>query len=241
MNWLFWVLLVFVVLCVMRGARKGFIKTAVSMVSMILVLLIVSWINPYIGEFLRESTPVYQAVKGQCEVLVQEYLDAAGVSEVIEAAEELPLEMQIAGIESIPLPQSVENALLENNNSEVYKALGIEKFIDYLVSYLAYCVTNGIGFLVSFVVAIILVKMILYAVDVLTDLPVIGFCNTVAGMGLGLVQAILWIWIFFLMVTVFYHSVVGEILIDQIEGSQLLKLLYEKNLLIEVIMSVILG
>ena len=45
----------FTVLLVIRGARKRFFRTAVSMVSMILVLLIVSWINPYVGEFYGKA------------------------------------------------------------------------------------------------------------------------------------------------------------------------------------------
>lgn len=241
MNWLFWILLLFVVFFVMRGAQKGFIKTAVSMLSMILVLVIVSWINPYIGEFLRESTPVYEWVKEHCEVIVQEYMEAAGVSEYVEEAEELPLELQIAVIENIPLPKSVGDALLENNNSEVYQSLGIESFVDYLVYYLAYCVTNGIGFIVSYIVAITLIKIILYAVDILTELPVIGFCNAVAGMLLGLVQAVLWIWIFFIIVTIVSRSAIGEILMNQITESEILKLLYDQNLLMDTLMSVILG
>lgn len=63
MNWLFWVLLVFTVLSVIRGGRKGFVRTAVSMVSLILVMVIAAWVNPYVGRFLRESTPVYQFVE----------------------------------------------------------------------------------------------------------------------------------------------------------------------------------
>ena len=55
MNWLFWVLLVFTVLSVIRGGRKGFVRTAVSMVSLILVMVIAAWVNPYVGRFLRES------------------------------------------------------------------------------------------------------------------------------------------------------------------------------------------
>ena len=55
MNWLFWVLLVFTVLSVIRGGRKGFVRTAVSMVSLILVMVIAAWVNPYVGRFLRRK------------------------------------------------------------------------------------------------------------------------------------------------------------------------------------------
>ena len=211
------------------------------MLSLILILMIVSWINPYIGEFLRESTPVYSFVKANYEEMVQHYLEDAGVADSVNTdLEELPLELQIAVIESIPLPQSVEKALLENNNSKIYKTLGIERFVDYLISYLACCITDGIGFVISFVVASILIKMILYAVDILTDLPVIGFFNTAAGMVLGFAQAIVWIWLFFVVVTMCYNSMIGGVLVDQIRESEVLMFLYDRNLLMDVIMSAIL-
>ena len=56
MNWLFWILLVIFALFVIQGARKGMVRTAVSMVSFILVIVAASWINPYMGDFIREHT-----------------------------------------------------------------------------------------------------------------------------------------------------------------------------------------
>ena len=55
--------------------------------------------------------------------------------------------------------------------------MAAEGFADYLSGYLAYAVINGIAFVLSFVVTIILIRLILYAVDILTDLPVLGGIN----------------------------------------------------------------
>lgn len=244
MNWLFWVLLVFTVLLIIRGARKGFFRTAVSMVSMILILLIVSWINPYVGEFLRESTPVYRFVQDNCERLLESQADdSAGLPEKSDLPDdmEIPLEEQIAVIENIPLPEMVKEALLENNNSEIYNTLGAATFMDYITGYIAYYITNGIGFLLSFIIATIILKVILYAIDILTGLPVISFFNVIGGMLLGIVQAVLWIWVIFLVITVAANTEVGAILMQQIESDIVLQYLYEKNVLLNVIMSVLMG
>ncbi|MCH1984406.1 CvpA family protein [Ruminococcus sp. OA3] len=244
MNWLFWVLLVFTVLLIIRGARKGFFRTAVSMVSMILVLLIVSWINPYVGEFLRESTPVYDFVQENCErLLAPQAAESAGLPEGADLTKnmEIPLEDQIKVIEGTPLPELVKQALLENNNSEIYSTLGVESFMDYITGYIAYYITNGIGFLLSFIIATVILKVILYAIDILTGLPVISFFNVIGGMLLGIVQAVLWIWVIFLVVTVVSNTEVGTMLMQQIESDIVLQYLYEKNALLNVILSVIMG
>ncbi|MGI6006983.1 MAG: CvpA family protein [Ruminococcus sp.] len=242
MNWLFWVLLIFTVLSVIRGGRKGFVRTAVSMVSLILVMVVAAWLNPYVGRFLRESTPVYQFVEERCEALVSggDEAEDRPVDED-EADQELPLNQQIEFIENMPLPQSVKDALLENNNSEIYNILGVERFGDYIAGYIAYYITNGIGYILSFVLAIIIIKVILYAVDILTELPGISFINAVGGMILGVVQAVLWIWIFFIIATVLCNTPAGQAVMDQISGNELLKILYDRNLLMNVILDVIQG
>ena len=124
MNWLFWVLLVFTVLSVIRGGRKGFVRTAVSMVSLILVMVIAAWVNPYVGRFLRESKPVYQFVEKRCETLFADQLpgrEAPDEEESIEPSRNQQIEL----IEEMALPQSIRDALLENNNSEIYSVLGV--------------------------------------------------------------------------------------------------------------------
>lgn len=57
---------------------------------------------------------------------------------------------QIELIEEMALPQSIRDALLENNNSEIYSVLGVDKFQDYVAGYIAGCITNGIGYIISF-------------------------------------------------------------------------------------------
>ena len=61
-------------------------------------------------------------------------------------------------------------------------------FADYLGKYLSYGIINAICFLISFAIATILMYMILYAVDILTALPVIGTLNRIGGICIGCIQ-----------------------------------------------------
>ena len=46
-----------------------------------------------------------------------------------EAADAAPPSVQRSIIEEMELPEQLKDALLENNNSEVYEALGVSSFL----------------------------------------------------------------------------------------------------------------
>lgn len=254
MDWLFYVLLVFVAICMIAGARKGFVRTAVSMVFMILVMVVASWLNPYAGKFLRENTPVYKVIREQSRNVILSYIESQGngaadqedaekasqkADEEVQA--EIPLGRQVTLLENAPIPKAMKQYLLQNNNSEIYQLLGVDKFVDYVADYIAYGITNGIGFLLSFTLATIIVKVILYAVNLLTAIPGISFVNALGGLLLGAVQGILWIWVFFIIVTVLCNTAIGKNLLSAIEGNTILSYLYDRNQLLQVIMAIMNG
>lgn len=63
---------------------------------------------------------------------------ATGIDDLQEEQEDMPAFQRIA-IEKLNLPQSMKDALIENNNSEVYQLLGVDHFIEYVSTYLAAC------------------------------------------------------------------------------------------------------
>lgn len=145
---------------------------------------------------------------------------------------------QVSYIEELPLPQTVKEKLTENNNTEIYKRLAVETFADYLGKYISYAIINGICFLISFVVATILMYMILHALDMLTSLPVIGTLNRIGGTSIGCAQGLLWIWVIFLIITILCDTQVGIYLQGQIQADPILAWMYDHNLLMEVILRI---
>ena len=249
MNWLFWILLVIFALFVIQGARKGMVRTAVSMVSFILVIVAASWINPYMGDFIREHTSWEESIQQRTSEMlagvIEDQLEPdAEVTAVPAGAQRAaPLEpdagQQEEIIRQLPLPDGMKELLLENNNEEGYRSMAAEGFADYLSGYLAYAVINGIAFVLSFVVTIILIRLILYAVDILTDLPVLGGINRAGGIVLGAVQGLLWLWIIFLVIALFADTPAGRVLMEQIRINPVLSWLYNNNFLTMAIMRIL--
>lgn len=230
MSWLFWVLLIFVMTFVLQGFRKGLLRTAFSMFSVIIVLVAAAWLNPYVSDFIREKTNWQEKIEENCSEFLGKELGERM---------ELTVASQVSFIEELPLPQIMKEKLIENNNGEIYQQLAVETFADYISGYLAHGIINGIAFLVSFIAATIIMKIILYVVDRITELPVIGLFNRLGGIALGAVQGILWIWIIFLLITLLYETKAGMYLMNTIQKDPILLWLYDRNCLVQVIMGLL--
>lgn len=154
------------------------------------------------------------------------------VKDILNIVREIPKDQQIREIEDSALPKFLKEALLENNNTTIYEELGVSTFAEYVASYVARMVVNILSFLVTFLLAIIIVKALMVAVDILGELPGLGFWNHLGGGILGAFAALLLVWLVFLVITLAYTTVPGKVAFEMIEQSSILTFLYEKNILL---------
>lgn len=229
MSWLFWVLLVLVLIFAIQGFRKGLIRTAFAMFFFVLVIFITTWVTPYISQYIRTHTKWENRIEQKCENVIMQ---------TIGNQEGLSLNAQLAFIEELPLPQTVKDEMIENNNNEIYSQLAIASFGEYVSGFIASGIMNGITFVIAFIVAILLMQMILFAIDILTELPVVGFANRLGGFLLGSLQGIIWVWIIFLVITMLCNTVVGKYMIETIKEDTILAVLYNNNIIVQKIMNI---
>lgn len=165
--------------------------------------------------------------------------DVLGITpeDILEKLGEIPKEIQIREIEEAPLPSFLKDELMENNNAAIYDELGVSSFPEYVAAYLSRMAVRLLSFLVTFLLAIIIVKALMVAVHILGELPVIGFFNRLGGALLGVAIALILVWIGFLVITVLYSTEAGTACFDMIEKSQILTFLYEKNLILNRLLS----
>ena len=126
---------VFLVSMMLYGHYRGFLRQCVSIGALVITILAVRFATPYVTSFLKENTQVRQAV---AEMMVK----ASGLEEYQAEQQDTPAFQRIA-IENLKLPQSMKDALIENNNSEVYNLLGVDHFIEYVSAYLAGILINA--------------------------------------------------------------------------------------------------
>lgn len=142
---------------------------------------------------------------------------------------EIPRDMQMKAIEDADLPDVFKNLLETNNNSEIYKSLGVNSFVQYIGKYLSALIINIVAFLLTFILVTIILRAIIFALDIIANLPVLGFVNRFAGGIIGMFGALIIIWIVFIVITLLYTTDFGRETYALIQGDTFLKVLYEYN------------
>lgn len=261
MSWLFIVILIIAALSVLQGVRRGLLRTVVSTFFLIFVTVISIWLTPHVETALREYTPLAAYIEENCSNFLAEELETlltpeagAGGNNLEEVNGEHgdgsggPADAQgtifppDAGndeqkewIAQLPLPEYLKEQLQNNNTQEMYQELLADSFGAYITKYLTEVILRIVSFLLSFVLSVILIQIILKVIDVMTELPVLSLLNRIGGGAAGLVRALLWIWVFFAILTIFGNTGWGSACLKEISGSPLLEYLYTHNLILNVI------
>ena len=221
MNYLVIIVLGIFLLFMLRGYRKGMIRTLAASVSLIFSVILVSFVNPYVTEFLENRTPVYQIVIEKCEAAVP-----------MESLERTGEQMQEQVIDNLPFPELIRNLLRKNNTETVYKELAVKNFRDYITHFIADLLMRLISFVLSWLIIYCAIRVLMLMLNVVTELPVIHGVNHLLGMGLGMIEALLVVWILFLVITIISNTELGMVWMQMIWDSKALRFLYDKNVLL---------
>ena len=127
MNYLLIGVVLFFILVTANGFRKGLLKSVLFCGTTILALFVTSQCYQFVGKALNE----YTGLGEQIETSIEKSLEMkTNETKKIKRAE------QTKKIESLNLPQGIKDALVENNNMDIYKALNVTSFYEYIASYL---------------------------------------------------------------------------------------------------------
>lgn len=148
---------------------------------------------------------------------------------------EIPKDTQIQIIKNVGFPEAFQDILLENNNDEGYSVLGAENFAEYVCSYVAKLIIDLLSFVITFIIVLIILRAIIFAFDVVSELPVLGTLNRIAGIFVGSSVSIILVEIGFVLITVAYSTAVGSVLMEMIVESKFLMYLYQNNFIMDLL------
>ena len=188
--------------------------------------LSLAWaINPYINEFLVQKTPIYNTIQETCTNFVQS-----------QGGEKAEYETDSTGdlIDGLKLPELLRKNLEENNNAETYAALSVGTMTEYVSGYLARTVINGLSYVLAYILSTIMIRLIVYVLNLIAGLPVLKTANKLTGGAVGFLKGIVFIWIAFLVLTVLCSTEIGKTALELIEKDTLLSTLYQYDPLVRI-------
>lgn len=218
--------------CILHGYIKGLIRVAFSLVSIFLTIGLVMWMTPYVSTFLETQTSIYQNIQEKCI----ESLQVRTEEEVRQQVEEQKT-IQIAGVE---LPEKWQEMLSRETTETADDFLEQSGVYEEIGAYVAGVLVNIISCIITFVVVVLVLRILVNLLDVVAKLPVLNCMNHLGGTVAGGLEGIIIIWILFFVITLCQGNELGRELMKDINANPFLTILYENNIVAYILMRVIL-
>ncbi len=226
MNWILVAVLVMIAVLGFVGFKKGLIKMVFSLVSTIVALLVAMLFSPVVAGMLKSN----EAIVGFFDEKISAVIDFTS-----EEAEESKESEQTSLIESLPLPETFKETLMENNTAENYISMQAKNFEEYVCRQITNVIINAIAFVITLVLAIIALAILCNALNLLAKLPLLKQINAAAGLAAGVAEGLLLVWILFVILTMFAGTEFGSEAMSMIAENPLLDFLYKNNMVSEFI------
>lgn len=225
MNWLAILVLVIIAGYALNGHRRGFIRTVFTLFSTIIALILTSWVSPVISKELQKNDKVMGFVTQKVENVIT-FTDIGN-----------KITDQVNFIDKLPLPGMIKHTLIENNTKDVYAAMAVKNFEDYIIGSISRIIINAAVFLVIVLFILIGLALLCETLDIISKLPLINGLNKTAGLLAGLLHGIVVIWIGCIFLTVLGGTPWGKTIFELINESVFLSTIYNNNLLLTFIMN----
>lgn len=212
-------------ICVLIGWAQGLLRVVVSLAGLVASLVIATYVAPHVSGYLEEKT--------QMDDRLAAYI--AEEMEFSELGQEATRGIQVAVIQELPLPETLKNNILDNNNSEMYQALEVSGVYDYIAKSIAVVILNAAVFLLFTFICRVFFFFLGKTMGSLAKLPIVRSIDKIGGGLLGVMRGLILIWIFFMLLSITSTFSWSQEMIAQIQQSIPLKLLYDNNVLLDIV------
>jgi len=223
----------YLILSIWNGYRKGLVRMVFSVVSLLVAILISRMVTPFVEDYLKQETAIYEQIQKKTGEFVEDTLQeklSVGLSSASD---------QAYAIEELPLPKYIRTVLTKNNTEEIYQFLGVNEFEDYISGALAGFVITALAFVLSFIIVELGIFLAAKIIEKLAKLPGLNGINRISGAAVGGIKAFVVLWVLCLVVTAIGGTEVGRSILKMIEESQILSAIYNHNYLMEWITDII--
>lgn len=258
MNVLTIVVLIVFLIFIGLGFARGLVKSVFKIILTALALILSYLLSPIISNVIVEYTNIDDSIRNKVYASIEktveekikeeinqdiESIDATTTNQLVEQymEQEPNRNSQIDFIQNMKLPEFLQKALIDNNHLEMKQEIGVTSFYDYISTYLARMIVNAMGFFCTFLLLTLLFNVTLLLMNMVMKLPGLNIINRLGGAVLGFAEALLIVWVVFIVIDMAVGTKAGGNLINQINESKMLTLIYEKNVIAQFIEKLIQG
>lgn len=229
MNVLVVIVVGILVLCMFMGYRAGLIKTIFSIFSMVVALILTMFISPYVSKALQSNEKIV-------DYFSQKVIVVLNLDEMNQTIQD-----KVEQIDKLPIPQTMKQSLKHNDTSETESALGATDFTGYLSRSIACMILNSLSFAITYVILIILLRVLCIVLNIISKLPVIHQINKMTGLAAGLIQGLIIVWLLCIVLVSFSGTGWGKSCYEMINQNDFLGLLYNNNLILKFVTDLTVG
>ena len=233
MNWVLILVIAILAGYTLTGYAKGFLKIVYSLISWIVILVFVTIATPYIHDYLKNDTDIYNKVVVYCEEAIREKAEQEMTEKGNDMSALTENELFAAIAEKLP------EDLLENIKEQTEELTGdlMENYglFDKTAVALADLFLKGVSTLAAMLAGAIVSALISAVLGFIAKLPIIGFANRVLGLAAGAANGLLIVWLAFYLVAALCATELGSEVIMHINANEFLTYLYENNPILSIL------
>lgn len=233
MNGLEILVLSVIAVCGLVGYITGFLRAVYSLFAWILTLAFVTWATPQVTVLLEEHTGVKQAVQNICVDYIEE-LAGEKISLGAEAYQD-ELQSDSEGIPSL-LPEEILGGITGYAAKAAGEALEEAGIYNEIAGMISHYILEGIAFLLMMAAGGMLAHWLAHVLDLAARFPALKGPNKIMGAVFGMVKGLFLVWIGFFVLTLLGGGESGNQILASVEKSRILRLLYQNNILLLLLM-----
>ena len=235
------IVILIILISVFLGYKKGFVRTAVSLLSFFVAIGVALLFYKPLAIILTENTTIDDWIIMN---ITSNHDDNEKLTESSETDESGDVPMFIEEASNLTEEKETNNlglviGMLENLPATITDKLSLEEIKSDTKQEIAYKVSELIMNLLSLIIIYIVVKVTLiiaaFILDGIMKFPILKQLNEILGMGIGAVIGFIQIYVAFAVIT-FISSICDiSVVIETIKLSAFAKILFENNVIISLL------
>jgi len=216
------ILVLTVLISALLGMRKGALYMIWGLVCIVFPIVFALWLAPHTTNFLVNTIHVNKYIQRSAEKRIE---GIVGVDK-----EQVSERKKEESLTALKIPQSWRNDLKKHDTDKGYETYNAENFAEYAAASVGKKGAHAMGFLLSFLLAFIVMMFITIAGKMADRIVGVKAVNHLGGFLLGTVRGILIVGLIMMFVSFISQFALGRFLLDKGDGA-IMAFLYKYNLL----------